>query len=236
MSATTLTNPATLDVGMDLDGVNFRFDRAYIKGCVELGMLDGWPVGFRPWRWDFFLDLGHTASQFVANCHLLADAGLLWDMPLCRGARTMWTELASRGHRIHVITDRRFGSTPAVSEDATEAVLRALALPYTTLTFAGDKTIVPTDVMLEDKLENYDALAATRCQPVLLNRPWNHVPGDLRRRVSRHAEFVSYVHALAVTRTVEHVNAQAAARPAPAPPVDPWEVPAPAGPAPVAVS
>lgn len=190
-----------LRVGQDLDGVNFWFDRSYVAGCIELGLLPADTPPHKAGRWDFFLDLEHTVEEFVANCHQLADAGLLWHGQTIPGARTAWEAILDAGHEIHVVTDRSFGSHPVASQVGTRAFLRTNGLRYHSLTFTADKTSVPTDVMLEDKLENYDALDATACRPYLINRPWNQVPGDDRRRVDTHDEFVAEVLRLGLRET-----------------------------------
>lgn len=187
----------TLDIGQDLDGVNFWFDHAYHHGCVSLGILPAGTPKVRAEHWDFYEDYGHDTAAFIANCHAIADAGLLWEGPMIAGARFAWNELADAGHRIHVITDRSFGTHPVASHVGTRMWLRQHQLRHTSLTFSSDKTIVPTDIMLEDKLQNYDALAATSCTPVLINRPWNADPGDTRLRIDTHEEFVALVADLA---------------------------------------
>lgn len=188
----------TLDVGLDLDGCKFWFDRAYYAGCIKAGLLPADTAHITADVWTFYESYGHDLPTFLANCDRLADLGLLWDGDMIPGAKTAWEALADAGHRIHVITDRSFGSHPIASEVGTRMWLARHGVRYTSLTFSADKTVVPTDVMLEDKLANYDALAETSCIPVLINRPWNHAPdGDARMRVDTHDEFVALVAAMA---------------------------------------
>lgn len=189
--------PRVLRVGQDLDGVHYLFDRAYYTGCVALDRIK---VPFRPANtWDFYHDeYGHSVAEFLTNCHDLADLGWLWDGPMIPGGRTMWDALIDAGHEVHVITDRSFGTHPIASHVGTRMWLASKGRKYHSLTFTADKTAVPTDIMLEDKLENYDDLDAAGCQVWLINRPWNEVPGgDDRRRVNTHDQFLAKVHALA---------------------------------------
>jgi hypothetical protein len=183
-----------LDVGLDLDGTfGIWFHEAYYHGCVAIGEVD--PAVYPridAQHWDFYEALGHDLPQFLGNCDRLADLGLLWDRPLIPGAATAWDAILDAGHRVHVITDRAFGSHPIASEVATRMWLNRYGRRYHSLTFTRHKSDVVTDAMLEDKIENYDELEdtqASRCW--LINRPWNLVEGgDDRRRVDYHDEFV----------------------------------------------
>jgi hypothetical protein len=180
-----------LRVGLDLDGVNFWFDQGYHRGCLELGLIPAKTAAADATYWEFYELYGHDLATFLSNCNTLADAGLLWSGPMIPGAAPMWDSLVDAGHEIHVITDRSFGSHPVASEVGTRMWLAQHRRIYHSLRFDADKTVVPTDVMLEDKLSNYDALAATDCVPVLINRPWNQVEGgDARRRIDHHEEFL----------------------------------------------
>lgn len=197
----TLAAAATervLDVGLDLDGCFQWFDRAYHAGCLLIGQM---PPG-TPFQdsesWEFYKQYGHTTERFLANCHALADLGLLWSGPMIAGGETAWKDLRAAGHRIHVKTDRAFGSHPAVSEALTRVHLASKGLVYDTITFGPDKTAGPrVDIMLEDKLENYDALDAAGVRVYLINRTWNAPWDDGRRRVTMHDQFLAAVHAMA---------------------------------------
>lgn len=179
-------------IGIDLDGVLYNFGaalREYLKW--ELG----WPVKLIAdpiTKWTFYRDWGLTDEGFVAVCDMAADAGKLWnkyevlDTEL-QGLRA----LHNAGHTLHVITDRRFGKHPGVSQAATAQWLSRNKIPYDTLTFSRDKTIVATDYMIDDRLENYDALEATACVPFLRDRPWNQ--SEDRRRVDSVAEFAKII-------------------------------------------
>lgn len=180
-----------LSVGVDLDGCFVWFHRAYVAGCRRMGMAMTGNLVESQLRWEFYEDLGHSLDTFVANCHRLADEGLLWDLPLIPGSKMAWNELADAGYDIHVKTDRSFGDSPAVSRSATLTWLRRHDLRYNTVTFTPDKTTGPrVDLMIEDKLANYDALTAAGVTAVLINRPWNQVPGDDRLRVDHLEQFV----------------------------------------------
>jgi 5'(3')-deoxyribonucleotidase len=52
---------------------------------------------------------------------------------------------------------------------------------------------VPTDMMIDDKLSNYEDLEATDCEPWLLDRPWNQSSDSSIRRVYSLKEFADKV-------------------------------------------
>lgn len=187
-----------LDVGLDLDGCFQWFDRAYHAGCVAAGLMPPREPFQHSRTWEFYKQYGHTTERFLANCDELADLGLLWAGPMIAGGESLWNDLRAAGHRIHVKTDRAFGSHPAVSEALTRAHLATRGLVYDSITFGADKTKGPRiDLMLEDKLENYDALDAAGVRVYLINRAWNAPWDDHRRRVTMHDQFLAAVHAMA---------------------------------------
>ena len=56
-------------------------------------------------------------------------------------------------------------------------------LHFDSLTFSADKTVVSLDVMVDDKIANYDALETAGVEAWLLTRPWNQHDKTPRRRV-----------------------------------------------------
>lgn len=196
----------TLDVGMDLDGCNIWFDRQYVTGCQALGLIE--PGEYPPADvWHFYETLDHSLQQFLDNCDLLADRGLLWMGPVMAGAKTMWDTITDAGHRVHVKTDRSFGSHPTASEVGTRIWLNVEGLRHESVTFGKDKTAgTPCDVMLEDRLDNYDDLAEVGTRAYLLDRPWNQPEGQdwdrdgkSRRRIRTHDEFAEAVLLMGAT-------------------------------------
>lgn len=192
----------TLDVGLDLDGCFYDFAAAYYDACCAMGVIKRDPL-YRlvspATRWEFYEDHGHDLGQFLANCNQAADLGLLWAGPVMPGGKVAWQALVDAGVRVHVKTDRSFGSfCAAPSEVATRMWLHINGLRHETVTFGADKTQGPAvDVMLDDKLANYDALDQAGTQVWLFDRPWNQDPGDNRRRVYSYDEFLTRVDVLA---------------------------------------
>ena len=183
-------------VGFDLDGVLYDFADSVVRYLDSIGKnythLDD---ADEPHTWSFFEHWGMDSREFAQHCHDGADAGFVF----CGGTRPGAVEavqaVKDMGHEIIVITDRRFGSVPQVSEINTKFWWHNNGFPrYDEIYFTPDKTIVPTDIFVEDKLENYDALTAAGTQCLLINRPWNQVrTGDFRRRIGDISEYPAIV-------------------------------------------
>lgn len=182
-------------VGFDLDGVLYNFGdsvKRYLD-ATERGHI--WKSGptETPF-WDFYKDWGWTGQQFVEMCNEGADAGFIFCGPARENAVESVGRVAALGHDIVIITDRQFGTTPEVSHKNTENWLAQHGIEYDELVFSADKTCVPTDFFVEDKLENYDALVAAGTNTFLINRAWNVVDGgDARMRISDVSDYATFV-------------------------------------------
>lgn len=168
-------------VGIDLDGVCYDFSasvREYLCNRAETHQPD---VCTMPTRWEFYEDWGLSLDEFLNTCHDGVDAGIIFahGEPYPHTAEAFqWIKAA--GHSIHIITDRSFG-TQGRAEAATRAWLDCHSLPFDSLTFSADKTIVRVDAMVDDKPANYEALRDAGVDAYLLTRPWNqHVPDAAR--------------------------------------------------------
>lgn len=178
-------------IGLDIDGVFYRFTRAYhlwlneSKG-MSLSLDD------EAQTWDWFLDW-ETVEQFQQNLHDSVDSGhMYWSGELYEPTMSQnLYDLRAEGHTIHFVTARTFGKT-SCPEAATRHWLEENNLIYDTLTISKDKTAVKTDVFLEDNLKNYDALEAVGVKSYLVNRPYN-LQKDYRRRVTTVDEFTKLI-------------------------------------------
>lgn len=181
-------------VGWDLDGVEYDF-AASVRRAIKHFELE-WECGEsenEPASWYFYRDWGMSDAEFVDLCNKGADAGIIFAGDRRPNGKESMDRLRAAGHEIHIITDRSFGSHPNVSEKITLEFLEQHGYEYDSLTFSADKTVVPVDYFIEDKLENYDALDAAGVKVYLINRPWNLQKNDSRRRVNWHREFENAV-------------------------------------------
>lgn len=184
-------------IGFDLDGVVYDFRRALSDYLLAKG-LDHCTIENTADHWDFFEGWDFTVADFLREFTAGVDAGVIFRRgePL---PQAVWAtrSLAELGHTIHIVTDRMVGTDPGASQRATAAWLADHGFVFHSLTFSADKTVVATDVFIEDKLGNADALNAAGSRCYLINRPWNHAP-DLdghapRLRVADLREFVAEV-------------------------------------------
>ncbi|QNN99186.1 5' nucleotidase [Streptomyces phage Faust] len=187
-------------VGIDLDGVCYDFAESFVKYMSGIDhSYDIPPYEKEVDKWHFYRDWGMTDEDFVKYCHYGAD-----DMVIFRqgGQRDNAAEaidfMRAFGNTIHIVTDRSFGTTPESSEDNTKWWLFSHGISYDTLTFSADKTCVPTDVFIEDKLENYDALVAAGVDCYLVDRPWNQDDSTYRKRVRSIQQFATLVGCMSI--------------------------------------
>lgn len=176
-------------IGKDLDGCNVGF----IEGVNEIRRSQG-EEEFTPGIWHFYRALGMTDQDWVAWCNKAADDGLLFNHEPYPGAVDAFRRIKRMGHTVVVVTDRTFGRTPQVSQKITREWLNYHRFEYDELHFDADKTRYDLDMMVEDKLENYDALVDAGVDAYLIDRPWNQVPGgDARKRIKDMSEYADIV-------------------------------------------
>lgn len=172
----------TLRTGWDLDGVGFNFADSLRRYLKSIKAHKQYRLGRGETScWDFYHDWGMDLDTFLQVCHDGADAGHVFRGPVRPGFVDAVNAVKAMGHEIVIITDRSFGKTPEVSEAATYDWLAEHKVPYDELHFSPDKTVVPTDIFIEDKLQNYDALTAAGTECWLINRPWNRLNDDRKR-------------------------------------------------------
>jgi hypothetical protein len=189
-----------LRVGFDIDGVMYDFAESlrqymrYFGYDKKYNMCEG-----EVSKWHFYHDWGMTDAEFVNHCHKGVDAGFVFAHGGTRdNSPDAVRFVKDLGHSVHIITDRSFGSTPERSHFATRQWLYLNDIPYDTLDFSADKTCRETDIFIEDKLENYDALVAAGVDCYLVSRPWNMVPDDNRKRIKSIQEYATIIGNLSV--------------------------------------
>jgi hypothetical protein len=188
----------TLDIGVDLDGVCYPFDRVLARFVAattgrDLALMP------TPASWDIPACWGLSAAEFGAHVEAGIAAGVIFRRggPFV-GVVAGMQRLAEAGHRLHIVTDRARGELADVAAASTRAWLADYHIPYTSLTLSGDKTQVDVDAFIEDRDVNFLALAEAGSNPYLRHQPWNaHLEVAASRRVSDFGAFVGQVEALA---------------------------------------
>ena len=187
-----------LRVGWDFDGVAIIFDESFHKVMRALNHpATKHPEFGKPAQiWDFFNTYGVDGKEFVSICHKGADMGILFNEPALPGVRYAMETVKRHGHLNIGVTDRPFGKdNGAASKRITREWAAHEGLPLDEIHFTAQKDTIPLDLMIDDKLENYDMLDAAGVEVYLLNRPWNKVEGDSRRRVDSVQQYVRIVAA-----------------------------------------
>lgn len=178
-------------IGFDVDGVIYRFAKAYHLWVNQsLGMtLDPEKEAH---AWDWFLDW-QTKEEFCESLHDSVDSGhMYWVGDLYEPTiKQNLLDLRAAGHTIHIITARTFGREKCPLK-ATEHFFAAKELVYDEIVVSKDKTAVKTDLFIEDNLQNYDLLEAAGVTSYLINRPYN-LRNDTRRRVNSVDEFTRLI-------------------------------------------
>ncbi|WP_179377833.1 hypothetical protein [Rhodococcus sp. ACS1] len=182
-----------MKIGLDLDGCLYNFE----DSLREFLRSEDYPEGLmtEPQRWSFHDDWGLSYEEFRDACNEGVDEGYVFSCgEPYEGVQEGVRRIKEMGHSIHIITARAYGS-PGMAQLNTARWLAAYGIEYDTLTFSHDKTVVQTDVMLEDNIGNYEALEAAGTIAVLMDRPWNRgTPEDYRRtRVLSMDHFVELI-------------------------------------------
>lgn len=195
-----MTNtPRKLRIGVDIDGVLFPFvDSLCTHAVTSLGRSkQSLPA---PTQWDFSAAWGMTSAELVELMHDGVDNGaLLLDEAPYPGVVAGLGRLRAAGHTVHLVTDRAWlGRREQAAEARTVAWLERNKVPHDTLHFTKDKTAVPTDVFIDDRPENYEALAGAGVDVFLRGHAYNaHVRTPPGRRVRDFTTFTARVLNLA---------------------------------------
>lgn len=180
----------TLSIGLDADGCFYDFTLSMIEYAREVG-TPGCESFDYPDRWNTWECWGMTQDAWMDLFREGVAAGKVFrsGQPV-GGAVEVIRALKDEGHSIHIVTHRNVHCRAIQS---TGEFLEEHDVPYDSLTFAQDKTVVPVDIFLEDNVDNYWALWDTGVTtPVIFDQPWNRDDENLAR-VHSWAEFHHFV-------------------------------------------
>jgi len=165
-------------IGIDLDGVVYDWVDALRRFLVDNGRsADEFPP---PTTWNFWGEWGLTEHEFWDATGRGIEAGVIFGTgdPI-PGSADVISDLVCDGHKVHIVTARRRNQAAA---ELTLRWLTCQGIPYHSLTFSHDKTIVPVDVFIEDNVDNAREVdRRPGSMAILLDQPWNQGAPDLLR-------------------------------------------------------
>jgi uncharacterized HAD superfamily protein len=171
-------------VGVDLDGVLHDYCHGFAvflnsighPQAPDLDTLDSLNVAYA-----FYEAWGITKDEYLA-LHNYPGYGRVYTGPaISIGGPAAIRGLWAAGHEVHVITAR----THPDAAFWTRQWLGEHRIPVTSLTLDGDKAAHAhkIDVMVEDSIDQYDALTRAGVDCWLIDRRWNHQEGCTRKRL-----------------------------------------------------
>lgn len=189
-------------VGCDSDGVIDNFGEG-VKDTLfarDLGHL--WKSGpTKKSFWNFYEDWGWTFQQFKELVDWGVDEGYIFTGHWRPNAIESLARIKNLGHELIIITDRSFGTDPLNSQSNTIEAFRYAGIEYDEIHFTADKTSIPVDVMVEDKIENFVALEAAGTKTFLITRSWNEDFGPHPLRINDISDYADAVESMTLSLT-----------------------------------
>lgn len=183
-------------MGFDCDGVIYDFVDAlrqwlhHDKGKPHHEMPDAN-------MWDFYKHQWGMTTQDFLECYADGiNAGHIFSIgdPF-EGVVEAMHKIKSLGHEIYIVTARNIPGAEENAEKYTRLWLDKHEVPHDDLVISADKTIVETDIFIDDHYDNYVAIEEAGGYPWLITRPWN-MQHRGARRVFDYEEFVEKVNIL----------------------------------------
>lgn len=81
--------------------------------------------------------------------------------------------------RIHIASHQYKGN-----EQYTINWLEKYSIPYDSITFTPDKSIIKADFIVDDYPKNLESICKDSCLPILMDQPWNRYTGEYKRITS----------------------------------------------------
>ncbi|UFU08103.1 5' nucleotidase, NT5C type [Ruania halotolerans] len=176
-------------VGVDIDDVLYDWSGRAHALCVAAGIAGD---RTRITTWTPYEEYGCPADSWHAVIHRGVHEGTLYSADPLPGAVAALRALVEAGHHVQLITARGCGELADLVQEQTRAWVARHDLAHHGLTFSMDKTVLRTDIFVDDNADNVAHVCAAGTRGYLMNRPWNaHV--EHRDRVHHMEEFVTAV-------------------------------------------
>lgn len=181
-------------IGVDLDETSYPFVDTLARWIhAKTGRpLDEMPPAR---EWAFYESWGYPVDEFLKHYREGVDAAFILSVGVpIAGARDAILALQSSGHTIHFVTDRFVGECAQAN---TEEWLTTWEIPYDSITYTKDKTVVQTDAFIDDKVTNVDELRAVGCLAYVFDRGRSEQQGH-PHLISDWPAFVAEIERLSV--------------------------------------
>lgn len=157
-----------LTVGIDIDDVLFPWYDLAHSASVEAGITNGKQAT----SWAPFNDYGCADQQWFDVLSDALHAGMYEADPI-PGAVDAVREIADLGHSIHLVTARGLLAHGLEIKAATVAWVQAHDIPHDGLHFVNQKSLVRTDLSIDDHWRHIDDLRDHGTDTWLVDRPYN---------------------------------------------------------------
>lgn len=160
-----------MKIGIDLDGCLYDFTKDYHSYIVNIQGIPADEI-VPVTSWDFYEHYGFSVHEFLDHLRDGADREFIFrnGEPAFRSIITL-EFLKAEGHTLHIVTDRgRFGASAIQS---TVDWLHQYEIPFDSLTFGQNKTLVNVDLFVDDSPENLRALKDAGTRTVRFAQEWN---------------------------------------------------------------
>lgn len=156
-------------IGIDIDDVLFPFYANAHQASERYGITNG----VTPTLWRPYDDYGCHAQLWFDALEVATKDGSLYEGEPLPGSVEALANLRVLGHQLHLVTARGYFAHGDQVKVATINWLNTWQIPYDSITFTQDKTLVAVDVAVDDKPENVFALEEAGIPTWLVRAPHN---------------------------------------------------------------
>lgn len=178
---------APLTVGIDIDDVLFPWYDLAHAASVEAGITNG----VTPTTWAPYENYGCTDQEWFDVLSDALHAGMYEADPI-PGAVEAVRQIAEAGHHVHLVTARGLLAHGLKIKAATVAWVEAHDVPHAGLHFLNRKSLVRTDVSIDDHWKHIDDLEGAGVTTYLVSKSYNQ-DRQHPRRVSHIQEFADAI-------------------------------------------
>jgi 5'(3')-deoxyribonucleotidase len=173
---------------IDLDGCLYPWVESLRKEVMQSGRATREQLP-EPTKWEFWDEWGLTYPEFKEFFTQGVNNGRIFRKGIpAEGGVLVLKTLKAEGHGIHIISNRSIGWRSMIN---TAGWLCENEVPFDSVTLAADKTLIKTDIAIDDYIVNLQALRNAGTRAVCFDQPWNQ--GWSGERVSTWMQFYRLV-------------------------------------------